>query len=283
MRTYWETAEAEQIGIIQVSVASLRALPVFQSEMTSQLLLGTIVPIFEERNEFYYVQNWDGYEGWVNRHFVQLVDRSAALEWTSAPRLFVTTPWGVVRTQPDDESAILTDVVACNILRIQERRGGFTRVKLPDGRGGWLANDHYVLEQELKTIRPQVSAVLATAERFLGIPYLWGGVSPKGFDCSGFVQTVFRLNNMELPRDAGQKASLGKDVALDDSFRRLRPGDLLFFGKTSRRINHVAIYLGKGRYIHARGRVMVNSLLSDDPCFEGYLRSLLFKASRILP
>ncbi len=282
MKFYWETEDAQQLGIVNVSVASLRSLPVFQSELINQLWLGTIVPIFEERNEFYFIQNWDGYEGWVNRHFIQLVDRQQARSWQTGTRIVITKNYGVIRESLDPQSPIISDLVPCNILKFRERQSGQTCVELPDGRLGWVENSLFILEADLQRLTPTAEAVLNTATGFLGIPYLWGGISTKGFDCSGLVQMAFYLNNIRLPRDARQMAHVGQDVPLDNHFHHLKPGDLILFGKTQRRINHVAIYLGGGQYIHARGRVTINSLFPDDPLYEDYLRSLVIKAVRVL-
>ncbi|NOX37754.1 MAG: C40 family peptidase [Calditrichaeota bacterium] len=282
MGFYWETEDAQHVGIVKVSVASLRSLPVFQSELINQLWLGTIVPIFEERNEFYYIQNWDGYEGWVNRHFIQRVDRQQAHSWQRGKRIVITENYGVIRELPDSRSTILTDLVPGNTLKFLERQSGQTRVELPDGRQGWIENALFIFEEDLQRKTPTVDAILDTARRFLGVPYLWGGVSTKGFDCSGLVQMVFYLNNIRLPRDARQMAHVGQEVPLDDRFQHLKPGDLILFGKTLRRINHVAIYLGNGQYLHARGSVTINSLFPTDPLYEDYLRSLVIKAVRVI-
>jgi cell wall-associated NlpC family hydrolase len=92
--------------------------------------------------------------------------------------------------------------------------------------------------------------VIPTAERYLGTPYKWGGTSPvTGFDCSGFVQYVFARNSVKLPRTSRQQARVG--TALQQSFSRLAPGDLVMFAEHGRPISHVAIYAGHNRIIHA--------------------------------
>ena len=96
------------------------------------------------------------------------------------------------------------------------------------------------------------SRVLPTAERYLGVPYRWGGTSPKtGFDCSGFVQYVFAKHGTRLPRTSREQATLGQ--RLRPVWSSLRPGDLVMFAEPGRRISHVAIYAGRRRIIHATG------------------------------
>jgi peptidoglycan DL-endopeptidase CwlO len=97
--------------------------------------------------------------------------------------------------------------------------------------------------------RGNASAILATAERYLGVPYVWGGTTPRGFDCSGYVQYVFRLHNIELPRTSRQQAHVGEWAST--AAHALRPGDLMFFATRSAQIDHIAIYAGSNRFIHS--------------------------------
>lgn len=107
--------------------------------------------------------------------------------------------------------------------------------------------------------------LVSSAESFMGIPYLWGGTSAKGFDCSGFVKTVYFLNGLILDRDASQQFQNGLRIsARRESFPdSLMAGDLMFFGSSRRgrpRASHVGMYIGNGEFIHCAGMVKVNSL-----------------------
>jgi cell wall-associated NlpC family hydrolase len=106
------------------------------------------------------------------------------------------------------------------------------------------------------------AGILATAERYLGTRYRYGGASPReGFDCSGFVQYVFAKHGIELPRTSQQQAHTGDALPL--SIAALKPGDLLLFASGGRRVNHVAIYVGNNRILHASagaGRVVYDDL-----------------------
>ncbi len=128
-----------------------------------------------------------------------------------------------------------------------------------------------------------IERVLDTARDYLGVPYLWGGTSTKGFDCSGFTQIVYRMNNYSLPRDASQQVQLGRPVALEDDFAHLLPGDLLFFGPRPERITHVALYLGGKRYIHSSGQVHIASLDPADELYNDYRYTTLRTARRVQP
>ncbi len=116
---------------------------------------------------------------------------------------------------------------------------------------------------------------MRAARMFLGVPYLWGGTTPNGFDCSGLVQRVYGFFGVDLPRDADQQGRSGREVA------RARPGDLCFFGR--RRITHVGICLGDGAYLHAYGHVRENSLRPADPAYLEEVSRLYRFTRRVLP
>jgi cell wall-associated NlpC family hydrolase len=119
-------------------------------------------------------------------------------------------------------------------------------------------------------LRPPRDALAQTALRFLGVPYVWGGTTPKGFDCSGLTQRVFRLNGIAIPRDSDMQARIGKSKLAGD-IDALETGELLFFGAEGARITHVAMSLSKGVFVHARGHVRINALFPTHPLFDAHL------------
>jgi SH3-like domain-containing protein len=281
MKKYWYHEDAIAYGIIKISVADIRAQSVFQSEMVNQTLLGTIVTILDKRDEFYLIQNQDGYWGWVNKHTLITGDQKLVEDWHQAKRIIFTANYGLVYSQPDENSEVITDLVPCSILKKLEEGTKFTGVELPDQQSGFVKNELIADETEQQKVEISPPRIAEQAKKFLGVPYLWGGISPKGFDCSGFVQIVFRLLNVDLPRDSGPMSRVGQNIPIEHGSQVFQTGDLLFFGKSIKRINHVAIYLGSDLYIHSRGKVGINSLNPSHPLYEDYLKTLFVKVQRV--
>lgn len=278
----WINEPAPNYGIVNISVANMRQLPVHQSELVNQVLLGTVLPVYEEQNDFYYIRNWDGYLGWMNKYALIITDRKSAEKWQQSPRLVVTGNYGLVSESPNQSGEIVSDLVPCAVLKKLAQNGYEAQVELPGGDIGYVNNDLVAEEAALAQVSALPERITALACRFRGIPYLWGGTSTKGFDCSGFVQTVFRLHNVWLPRNASQMARVGEEISMARGFRDLKPADLLFFGKTLQRITHVAIYLGEQQFIHAEGIVKINSLLPGNPRYNAYRHETLLKVMRVL-
>lgn len=158
---------------------------------------------------------------------------------------------------------------------------GFRYVSTVSGRSGWVQKSALMkLEDWKASQRCTGDAVADEALRHLGIPYLWGGASPKGFDCSGLSSFCFRMNGRILPRNASAQARLG--TAVDTSGIRsgncsaLKRGDLIFFGnRETGKVSHVGIYIGEGRMVHASQLVRINSLIDSRPdCYENMHRLL---------
>jgi cell wall-associated NlpC family hydrolase len=251
--------------------------------------MGMVVKVLKKGSGYFYVQSHDQYLGWLDTYSIQLTDEAGRDAWASASKVVVTNFFGMVREQPNDESLPVCDAVAGNMFKGTKSSGAWTSVELADGRKGFLLSSFVENYESWKSTRQLTGEnIEKAAKMFVGVPYLWGGTSPKGMDCSGFTKTVFRMNGLELNRDANQQAWMGTEVPTDPDFKNLRKGDLMFFGRKAtlergERISHVAIYLENKGFIHSSGRVRFGSFDPTSPLYdEGNLKRLV-RVRRVIP
>jgi gamma-D-glutamyl-L-lysine dipeptidyl-peptidase len=260
-------------ALVNVSVGNVRRHGEHSAELVTQVLLGDTVRLLEKKGSWLRVQCPDRYLGWIDEEAVLPVDPGRANAWNSADRVIVTQNSAILRSAAEDSAEPVCDLVVGDVLRLSETRGQWYEATLPDDRRGFVSAVAAMKYEEWRQSRELTPEnIEASARTFTGIPYLWGGTSSKGFDCSGFVKTVFALNGQRLDRDADQQARQGEIVDAGAGFEGLRRGDLLFFGRRlsaekGERITHVGIYLADRRFIHCSGRVRISSL---DPASTDY-------------
>lgn len=292
-------SQTKDWGVIDVSVCNMRTSPDYDAGMATQGVLGMPVQILEDGG-WLKVSTPEGYEAYVHNRSVQPMTRTELSAWNTSKQVVVTVLWAGVYRQPDEKSQIVSDVVATNRLRLLGSKGNFYHVAFPDGRTGYLSKAKAdELGHWRKSLNNSPAAILATAKRFVGIPYMWGGMSPKGMDCSGFVRTVLLCHDIIIPRDASQMATQGQHINIFPSFSdegadakpdfsHLQPGDLLFFGRKATsdkpaHVSHVGFYLGNGRFIHSLGMVQEASFNETDADYDAYDLGRLLWAQRVLP
>ncbi|MCP4711940.1 MAG: C40 family peptidase, partial [Planctomycetes bacterium] len=182
-----------------------------------------------------------------------------------------------------EDALPISDLVMLNKIILLRSYPGWYEVELPDGRKGFVKADQVMDEKAfIEKYPPTAQAIIKTGTRMIGNPYVWGGTSVKGFDCSGFTQTVYKHHGIQLPRDANMQVKIGQEVSMENDLKDLRPADLLFFGSSINRISHVGMYLGQGRYIHCSGLMRVNSFDPKADDYDSYLRNRLRAVRRIL-
>ncbi|MGD0036307.1 MAG: C40 family peptidase [Bacteroidota bacterium] len=275
-------------GIVICGVANIRRKPGEKEELLTQALMGTLVKLLKKECGYFFIQTSDHYLGWLNTASLFVSDQASVNAWNAASKVIVIKFIGTVYARSDTSSAIVCEIVDGCILKSIGKKSGWIAVELANGKNGFVPD---TLVQDIdewnKSRKPTSENLEKTARSFLGIHYLWGGMSVKGMDCSGFVKTVYHLNGVELNRDARQQAQQGAPIDPGENFQSLKKGDLLFFGrkatvKRRERITHVALYLENRLFIHSSKRVRFSSFDPSSDYYEEPLLKRFICARRIL-
>ena len=234
----------QHFGICKVAVAPLRADQSDKAEITTQLLFGDHVEVIEKTDKWWKIRNaYDGYEGWMD--YKQLAQLTAEQFAKCAGNQFLAP------------AQVINEIVAADGSKYYLPAGS----NLPSYADGYcyLGAEKFEVSFTPKQPDPQISMeqVMATAAFFQNAPYLWGGKTLFGIDCSGFSQVVFKLNGIQLDRDAWQQAEQGITV---DFLPEAKAGDLAFFDNDAGRITHVGIMLNANEIIHASGKVRIDPI-----------------------
>jgi hypothetical protein len=265
-------------AVVNNSVANIRSAPRHSAELATQAILGTGLKVLKIEGDFYRVQTPDQYISWVDHGGVQLMTQEEYDSWSTAPKMIYLKTFGHVYASKDNELQTQGDLVLGSLLKLTGKDEKYFEVAYPDGRIGYVRRDEAEVYLDwLDELIPSPDRLELYARSLLGSPYLWGGTSSKGMDCSGFTKTAFRMNGLIIPRDASQQIRAGKDVDPDLGLDSLVKGDLMFFGKkatdsTRQRVTHVAIWLGndRGEFIHSSGRVKIGSIDPDSPNYDEF-------------
>lgn len=280
--------EGKLYGVVTVSACNIRTEAGHAEELSTQALLGTPLRVYKKEDGWYRVQTPDDYLGWLDPGGFALMDEAEYNSWMMKNKVMYVKDFGFSLATANTNAQRVSDLVEGNILAYEGDEGAFVKVSYPDGRMAYIPTAevmHY--DKWLTSREPIATSILAKAYEYMGRPYLWGGTSGKGVDCSGFTKTVFYLNGLQLPRDASQQVHTGIDIETDSTLKNLQAGDLLFFGRKAtaekpERITHVAIYAGNGKIIHSASRVQEESLLPGDDTYNDYRMQSFVRAKRVL-
>lgn len=244
--------------MVTLAALDVRRSPEHRSELGSQLLLGEVVRLLATSRDglWHRIENRaDGYRGWARNWGLIPVSAARAARWGARARARVVRAC-VGATSSPQGGPLVSPLFLNSRLIPTGSRAGRRRLELPDGRRAWVPAGAVVIGP-----RPGID-LLSRVRGLLGVPYLWGGRTASGFDCSGFTQQVLAEQGLALPRDAWQQFSRSRALPAGDP---ARIGDLIFFGALRSRPSHVGIALGGGYYAHARGRVMISSMEAGNP------------------
>ncbi len=275
---YYASAQ-KTIGIIHVSVGNVRSEARESAEMSTQVLMGTRVQILEKAptKAWYRIQGPDGYQGWIEGGSLTRMDSTEYKVYLQkGTEIMVQVPSSRVYLQPTTKSEIVSELVQFNRLMSIQKKIGFWEVRLADGTQGYVPLKEAETVQEWKAANtaPTENRMMLAAHQLMGIPYLWGGTSIKGMDCSGFTKMVFLSNGWVIPRDASQQAREGFMVDSLRHWENLQPGDLLFFGEKradgTYKVVHVGMWEGQLAFIHAADRTRRASVDPQSKDFDAY-------------
>jgi cell wall-associated NlpC family hydrolase len=236
-------------GLTNTAVVPMRAAPDERSEMVSQLLWGETFAITDQNDDWHCICNdFDGYRGWVNKHAVH-----------------------TFCNDEDYQNVVRQPFYVCTQLCCATHSITNERVLIPHGAvlyGYNTASQSFVLNKQIYHLNfplPTMPAnkqkgVIQAAYAFLNAPYLWGGRTALGIDCSGFTQLIFFINGISIPRDACQQAEIGDAVQCAENNCAAA---LAFFGNTEAKITHVGIILDSTKIIHASGKVRIDKWDSE--------------------
>lgn len=318
------TAQEKRMAVVGLSSIYMRQQPDYESALETQELMGTIVEIVGEQGYWREIISPQPYRAWATEKGLIEMTPEEIEAYKVAPKVMFTGLYGHVFSSPSASSQTFCDLVGGDILRLADERslsgkgklkGRWTEVILPSGRSGFIPSVQLKFhkgfisitqgEGSADSVDPETTeAMIDQACKLLRCPYMWGGMTAKGVDCSGLVRISYLMNGVLLPRNASQQIKCGYRVPMeiDTAFwkeearkgnpkglkeemeartRNLERGDLVFFGTPAdtpggkERVTHVGIYLGNGNILHSSHMVRENSLFPDsDRYYENSWRLL---------
>ena len=280
----------QQFAVARNSVINIRSNPKHSAELATQGLLGMPLKVLDKDGDFYRVQTPDKYISWVDKGGITRMNAQEFTTWYSSEKVLFNTNFGYVYATKNTDAAIVSDISLGGLLQYIGEDASFYEVRYPDDRRGFIKKPEAIRYADwLQNLQPSKENVEKLARSMDGFPYLWGGTSAKGMDCSGFTKIVYLLNGFVIPRDASQQIHVGKIVDVHVNFTDLQKGDLLFFGTKAtenkkQSVVHVGIWLGNGKqeFIHASGNVHISSMDKTQPNFDAFNKNRYLGSRRYL-
>ena len=280
----------QQFAVARNSVINIRSNPKHSAELGTQGLLGMSLKVLDKKGDFYRIQTPDNYISWVDKGGITRMNSTEIDIWNQAKKIIFTKNFGYTYVDKGDKSNIVSDITLGGVLKYISEDNRFYQVEYPDNRMGFIRKEEGAIYdywlQNLVATQENIESVSKTME---GFPYLWGGTSSKGMDCSGFTKMVYLMNGFIIPRDASQQINAGKTVDSNLAFEGLEKGDLLFFGRKAtsdknQRVTHVGIWLGNNKmeFIHASGNVHINSMDEIQPNYDEFNKNRYLGSKRYL-
>lgn len=265
------------LAVVRKPAANMYSAATERADVVSQATYGSSVALLEDKGSWARVRTADDYTGWMPEASFRRLSAGQKPYAAEGRVGQVKALFANLYQEPDvtRHQPVLTVPFETRLEILAESKDNqrWLEVRLVDGGAAWIQRGDVTFD----TAPMPLPEVIALSKRFLGLPYLWGGTSTFGFDCSGFVQMLCRRRGILIPRDAQPQAAWGGFEPVQR--QNLQPGDLLYFGKSAGKITHTGMYLGDGQFIsataHNQPAVRIDRL--DDPYW-----SQMFVAARRL-
>lgn len=234
-------------GIADLSIIPMRREQSERSEMVSQVLFGELYVVLELAEKWVYIRLLhDGYEGWIDRKMYLAVTDEYVEKYRAEEPILATEVFNIVTKEGDYGNKLIVSGSAFPFFDAGSKKM-------------LIGESTYTLVSKMKDVGIDSlrDLIISYALMYYNTPYLWGGRTPYGIDCSGLSQMAYRMAGIDLPRDASQQVLSGQDFSFVEE---ALPGDLAFFGDDTGAITHVGIIWEQNRIIHASGRVRVDKI-----------------------
>jgi len=234
-------------GISNLSIIPVRTDPVETSEMCTQILFGEHYSMIDENKKWCKIKLFfDGCEGWIDQKMVNEITEKTFLQLSQQQMIVTTNPFNIVQPEKGYGNFL---IVAGSTLPFYK----------PAGNTFMIGTDSFTIQGErILPVKKNVRNILIeNALKYFNSPYLWGGRSPFGVDCSGLSQVLYKMIGLYLPRDASQQALIGENITFVEE---ALPGDLAFFDNEDGKIVHVGIIWEKNKIIHSSGKVRIDNI-----------------------
>lgn len=241
-----------------VPVVNMREEPAISSKVVSQTIYSENITVIREKDGWSHIKTSDGYFGWVPS--ISYISTNTSSVYSVKTSRLASHIYGV---KDIEYGPILTLPMGAELKLLEEIDTRWLKIALLDGR------EAYIQRGDVSKLSPlsHPQELVAFSKLFLNLPYTWGGRSSFGYDCSGFVQMLYKHMGIELERDARQQIL---DPRLQSIIiKELDPSNLIFFGKSEQKIQHVGVYLGENLFIHATARenkpwIRISSLKDEE-------------------
>lgn len=233
-----------KFGMVTLPLVPLRAQASELSEMTTQLLFGERVKVLEQTDKWIFLENIaDNYQGWADAKMIELISEEIFYTLDSVPQIHLENTINSIYNKENESKLIPAGSIIYNL----------------ENEMFMIQDEHWSLENSFlfSTEKYHAANIIDLARKFLNAPYLWGGKSILGIDCSGLTQVVFTIGGYPLPRNASQQIQLGEQI---DFLSEAHAGDLAFFGDNEGKITHVGVLLNAEQIIHASGWVKIERI-----------------------